>query len=221
MENTEASQIAGTVYAVALNDRRMLQRMAPEFETAPYKAPPKAPILYIKPRNTFSRDGASVSVPADPGVVRIDATVGIVIGKTATRVSAEQAGNYIRGYVIVSDVTLPHDNYYRPAIVQRCRDGFCPLGQVVELPDFDLNQATLTVDVDGKQAYQGDFSHLVRAVPALIQDVTEFMTLAEGDVLLVGAPEGAPTAAPGQTVKIEVTGLGTLTHSLVAAEEAK
>lgn len=221
MEYSTESQVSGTIYGVALNDRRMLDRMAGQFDSAPYKAPPKAPILYIKPRNTFAAEGAQVRVPAEPGVVRIDATVGVVIGRQATRVSADKALEHVRGYMIVSDVTLPHDNYYRPAVAQRCRDGFCPMGQEIPAGEFDLDQAALTVFADEAPVYQGDFKHLVRGLPELLEDVTEFMTLDEGDVLLVGHPEGAPVVRPGQKVRIEVAGLGALSHEVVKEEDAQ
>ena len=62
-----------TVYGVLLNDRATVERLSAQFDSAPYKAAPKAPVLYIKPRNTFAGEAAVVAVPADPGVVRIDA----------------------------------------------------------------------------------------------------------------------------------------------------
>jgi 5-oxopent-3-ene-1,2,5-tricarboxylate decarboxylase/2-hydroxyhepta-2,4-diene-1,7-dioate isomerase len=205
----------GTVYGVLLNDRATVTRLAYAFTEAPYKAPPVAPVLYIKPRNTFAGDGAAVAIPAQPGEVRIDATVGAVIGRRATRVSAAQALDYLAGYRVVSDMTLPHENYYRPAVRQRCRDGFCPMSDTVAAPAFELATAILTVAVNGRQVHQRRFADLVRPLPQLLADVTEFMTLMPGDVLLVGPPEGAPAARPGDRVAIDVPGLGRLGHAVV------
>lgn len=206
----------GTVYGVLLNDRATVQRLAPQFDSAPYKAAPKAPVLYIKPRNTLAADRAAVAVPADPGAVRIDATIGLVMGATATRVASQDALRYIAGYVLVSDITLPHDNYYRPAIRQRDRDGFCPMGRVVAAsPDFDVHQAVLQIAINGQEVYTRGFDQLVRPAAQLIADVTEFMSLSAGDVLLLGPGEGSPTAHPGDTVLISVPGLGDLLHTIV------
>ena len=214
---TRLPQQQGSVYGVLLNDRATVQRLAPQFDSAPYKAAPKAPVLYIKPRNTFAADHAAVAVPADPGVVRIDATIGLVIGATATRVAAQDALRYIAGYVLVSDITLPHDNYYRPAIRQRDRDGFCPMGRVVAAdPSFDVDKAVLHIAINGQEAYTRHFDQLVRPAAQLIADVTEFMSLSAGDVLLLGPGEGSPTAKPGDTVLISVPGLGDLFHTIVA-----
>ena len=74
-----------TVYGVLLNERATLQRMDAAFHEAPYRAPPKAPVLYLKPRNTHAADGAMVRIPAVPGEVQINATIGLVLGRPATR----------------------------------------------------------------------------------------------------------------------------------------
>lgn len=206
----------GSVYGVLLNDPATVQRLSPQFDSAPYKAAPRAPVLYIKPRNTWAADGVAVAVPADPGEVRIDATIGLVIGQTATRVAAADALRHVAGLVLVSDVTLPHENYYRPAIRHRCRDGFCPVGRMVSLDaGFDLAHATLSIAINGQAVYQRSFAQLVRPAAQLLADVTEFMTLVPGDVLLLGPGEGAPVARPGDAVVISGPGLGQLSHSVV------
>lgn len=211
----------GTVYGALLNDPGTLARLGDALSQPPYKAPPRAPVLYIKTANTRCTDGAAVPVPADPGAVRVDATLGLVIGRTATRVSTTQALQFVAGYVIASDLTLPHDSVYRPAVRLRCRDGFLPMSQVFDasaLPDPDA--AEVRVWVDGEERLRRSFANAVRGAAQLIADVTEFMTLAAGDILLMGPPEGAPLARAGQSVRIEVPGLGTLNHTLVAEKES-
>lgn len=205
-----------TVYGVLLNDRATVERLSPQFDSAPYKAAPKAPVLYIKPRNTFAAEGAAVAVPAEPGELRIDATIGLVIGKAATRVSVDQALAHVAGLVVVSDVTLPHENYYRPAIRQRDRDGFCPMSRLLkDEAGFDLDNATLSIQINDQRAYERSFATLVRSAAQLIADVSEFMTLAAGDVLLLGPGEASPVARAGDRIKITVPGLGELNHSVV------
>ena len=205
-----------TVYGVLFNDRATVTRLSPQFDSAPYKAAPKAPVLYIKPRNTFAAADAAVAVPAEPGEVRLDATIGLVIGKSATRVSVDDALSHVAGFVVVSDVTLPHENYYRPAIRQRDRDGFCPISRLFnDEAGFDLDNATLSILINGERAYERSFANLVRPASQLIADVTEFMTLAAGDVLLLGPGEGSPIARPGDSVLINVPGLGELKHTVV------
>jgi 5-oxopent-3-ene-1,2,5-tricarboxylate decarboxylase/2-hydroxyhepta-2,4-diene-1,7-dioate isomerase len=206
-----------TVYGVALNDQAMLDRMSESLTQPPYQKPPVAPILYIKTRNTFASQGASVPVPSDPGIVRIDA----VIGKKASRVDAKTALDYVEGFLIVSDVTLPHDNYYRPAVRQRCRDQFCPMSITVARDEalkkgFNPDSADIAISINGIQVHSRALHTLVLPLSRLIADVTEFMTLLPGDVLLVGPPDAAPLARPDDHVRIDVAGLGSLEHRLVA-----
>jgi 2-keto-4-pentenoate hydratase/2-oxohepta-3-ene-1,7-dioic acid hydratase in catechol pathway len=105
----------GTVYGTLLNQQATVQRLSPLFDSAPYKAAPRAPVLYLKPRNTWARDGVAVAVPADPGEVRVDAGIGLVIGRSATRVDEATALDHVAGWLIASDLTLAHETYYPPS----------------------------------------------------------------------------------------------------------
>jgi 5-oxopent-3-ene-1,2,5-tricarboxylate decarboxylase / 2-hydroxyhepta-2,4-diene-1,7-dioate isomerase len=207
----------GTIYGVILNDKEERLKLEKSFFEKPYMAPPNAPVLYIKPRNTFEQEGAQVKVPHGFSQVQIDATLGIVIARDAKRIAVDSAPSYIGGLVIASDLTLPHGSYYRPAISQRCRDGFLPLSKVLQ-PDrsFSLANALITIRVNGLVVHTRTLDSLVRSVPQLLCDVTEFMTLKANDVLLVGLPFRAPMAGAGDEVSIEIKGLGSLSHSLVA-----
>ncbi len=60
-------------------------------------------------------------------------------------------------------------------------------------------------------------SSLVRSISHLIQDISEFMTLLAGDILLVGEPETSPLAAPGDVVRVEIPGVGAIENRVVAA----
>jgi 5-oxopent-3-ene-1,2,5-tricarboxylate decarboxylase/2-hydroxyhepta-2,4-diene-1,7-dioate isomerase len=205
-----------TVYAALLNDRATLQRLGPALHQPPYDAPPRAPVLYIKTANTLAQPGTQVPVPRDPGVVQVNATLGLVIGQTATRVTPAHAWSHLRGYVIASDLMLPNDSVYRPAVKQRCRDAFCPMTGVLPLallPDPD--KAVITIAIDGIEVHRRELSQMVRSAAQLIADVTEFMSLNPGDILLLGPPEGAPLARPGQSVSIAIAELGILNHTLV------
>lgn len=205
------------IYGVLLNDPAALARLGPALHEPPYKAPPRAPVLYIKTANTRTGEGAAVAVPAEPGRVCVGATLGLVIGHTARRVPAAQALMHVRGYVIASDLTLPHDSVFRPAVRQRCRDGFCPLSTEFDrklLPDPAV--ARIAITIDGKLVHRYSLAGLLRPAPQLLADVSEFMTLETDDILLLGAPDAAPLARAGQSVRIEVEGLGALSHSLVA-----
>jgi 5-oxopent-3-ene-1,2,5-tricarboxylate decarboxylase/2-hydroxyhepta-2,4-diene-1,7-dioate isomerase len=210
------SLVAGTVYGVLLNYRGALAALGDAVNQPPYKAPPKAPILYIKPANTWIGDGAPIPVPRDVAALQIGAALGVVIGRTACRVRAAEALDHVAGYTIVNDLSVPHDSYYRPSIRFKCRDGFCPIGPRVVERVTDPDALAVRVFVDGALRQQNTTAHLIRPTAQLIADVTEFMTLSAGDVLLTGVPENAPLARAGERVAIEIEGVGRLENPLVA-----
>jgi 5-oxopent-3-ene-1,2,5-tricarboxylate decarboxylase/2-hydroxyhepta-2,4-diene-1,7-dioate isomerase len=213
-------RLSGVVYGVLLNDPASLAALGDAVHGLPYKAPPRAPVLYLKPRNTLAGDGSTLHVPAGFDGVEIGAALGMVIGRTACRVEEADALAHVAGYVAVNDACLPHDSYYRPSLRWRARDGFCPMATTVAhasaVPDPDA--VDMRVTVDGVAVHVTSTRGRVRGAARLLADVTAFMTLQPGDVLLLGASHGAPTARAGQAVRVEIDGVGHV-DSRVAFEE--
>lgn len=213
--------VTGTIYGALLNYKGTMEVMGGAVNEDPYKAPPKAPILYIKPANTVIGYGASIPMPATVDQLEVGAALGLVIGKKATRVAEAEALDYVAGYTVVNDISVPHASVYRPAIIQKCRDGFCPVGpwvierKAVENPDA----LTVRVFINGELCQENTTANLIRSVSQLIADVTDFMTLNEGDLLLVGVPENAPLATAGDQIKIEISGVGILENTVVHENE--
>ena len=215
-------RLSGRVYGTLLNHRGALEALGDAVHQSPYKAPPRAPVLYIKPRNTLASSGDAIAVPADSDELEIGATLGIVIGRTACQVNAEDALGHVAGYVIVNDVSVPHASFYRPQVRCKARDGFCPIGPRVVARDANADPDALAVrvEVDGELRQSTSTAGMFRPVARLIADVTEFMTLAPGDVLLLGVGAAAPRARAGQRVAIDIDGLGRLENMLVAEGKA-
>ena len=206
----------GTVYGTLLNHADALAAIGDQVNAAPYKAPPRAPVLYIKPRNTLAGHREPVVVPEGVAEVEIGATLGVVIGTTACRIAEAEALSFVAGYTVVNDISVPHASYYRPSLRFKCRDGFCPIGPAVVARKMVSDPISLTVAVDGKTVHRSRIDRLVRPVAQLLADVTEFMTLRPGDVLMVGVAAGAPRARAGQRVTITINGVGVLETPLVA-----
>lgn len=206
-----------TVVGALLNFRGAWAAMEPAMREAPHHRPPVHPVLYIKPANTWAGPGEPVRLPADVPEVEVGATLGLVMGRAASRLSEAEALAHVAGYAIVDDVTVPHAAVLRPPMKQKCRDGFCPIGPVVPAAQVsDPDTLGIRVYVNGELKQQSSTGELVRRTAKLIADVTEFMSLGEGDILLVGVPEGAPRVRVGDRVAIEIDGLGRLEHDVVA-----
>jgi 5-oxopent-3-ene-1,2,5-tricarboxylate decarboxylase/2-hydroxyhepta-2,4-diene-1,7-dioate isomerase len=212
-------RLSGTVYGALLNHRTALADLGDQSVLPPYNAAPRAPVLYVKPRNTLAVSGDVVEIPAGMVELEIGACLGLVIGRTACNVSVTDALDHVAGYLIVNDVSVPHDTFYRPSIRQKARDGFCPLGPAVvercALADPDV--LVLRTYIDGLLVQTSRTADLVRGAARLLTDVTEFMTLAPGDVLALGVAKPSPRVQAGQSVDIEVDGLGKLSNRFEAA----
>jgi len=213
-------RLSGTVYGVLLNHAPALAALGDAAHAAPYKAPPKAPVLYIKPRNTLAGAGSRCALPADAPALQIGANLGIVIGRTACRVAEADALSVVAGYAIVDDLSVPHGSFYRPSVRFKALDGSCVIGPVLPragVPDPDA--LAVRVFVDGELVQRTDTGARVRPLAKLLADLTDFMTLAPGDIVLTGTAAGAPSARAGQRIAIEIDGLGRLEHALAAAGE--
>jgi 5-oxopent-3-ene-1,2,5-tricarboxylate decarboxylase / 2-hydroxyhepta-2,4-diene-1,7-dioate isomerase len=205
-------RLSGTVYGALLNHVPQLAELGDAVHQPPYKAPPQAPVLEVKPRQMLAADGAVVRVPAGVAALQVSASLGIVIGTVACRVTAARAMAHVAGYLIVGDVCAPVPNHYRPGARFKARDGFCPLGarvvptSAVPNPDALLGR----VELNGVVAHEFTTGDRVRGVAQLIADVSEFMTLQPGDVLALGVAHGAPLVEAGQAVMLTIDGVGSL-----------
>ena len=108
---------SGTVYGTLLNFRREWDLWSARMTQDPHKAPPKAPVLYVKSANTFCPAGQDLLLQDGVSEVDIGATLGLVIGEQAQVVGA----------VLLNDWSVPHTSYYRPPVKFRCRDGYLAL----------------------------------------------------------------------------------------------
>lgn len=196
--------ISGTIYGVILNDAAERTQLAPQFETKPYAAPPSAPVVYVRPRSCLS---ASIIPVAAGAEVRLAPTLALLFARDAAKIAASDALSCVGGAALAVDVSLPQADYYRPPLTQMMRDGFLVLGRFgsPEIP------ARIETEIDGSPAHAWTLDRLVRPVDDLIADLSDFMTLKAGDLLLVGLPGDAPLASAGHSVRVTAGGLSALT----------
>jgi 5-oxopent-3-ene-1,2,5-tricarboxylate decarboxylase/2-hydroxyhepta-2,4-diene-1,7-dioate isomerase len=212
-------RLSGAVYGALLNHRSALEVLGDAVNRPPYNAAPAAPVMYIKPRNTLAPSGGVVTIPAGTPELEVGACLGLVIGRTACKVAESRALDYVAGYLIVADVSIPHGSCHRPSIRFKARDGFCPLGPAVTARAAVANPNALTIrtHLDGALVQTASTADLIRPAARLLTDVTEFMTLAPGDVLALGAAWPAPRVRSGQTAMIDIDGLSGLTTRFMDA----
>ena len=221
MSRTLHDVASGTLFGVALNYQGLLDQHLAAFQQAPYQQPPTKPVLFIKTPNTRNGHDGVVLHPhgerLQPGPA-----LGVVIGQRASRVSLENAMAHVAGYVVVNEFSLPEDSYYRPAVKAKCRDGFCALGPQVIARDqvANPNQLSLKLFVNGELRQESSTADWVRDIPQLIAEISEFMTLYPGDVLITGTPDGRVDVQPGDQVEVDITGIGRLSNTIAAEASA-
>ena len=201
----------GTVYGTLLNFRREHALWAPRMHETPYKAPPAAPVLYIKTANTFTLSGRAIPLPRGVSEVEVAASLGLVAGE----------GGRVAGAVLFNDVAVPHQSYYRPPVKFRCVDGFLGVGDAVRpLTDLgELAALVLELRVDGVMRHRTALVELVRDAAALWAEVNAFQSMRPGDVLMVGTDcldDGSrPRVKAGDAVEITATGFAPLVNHFV------
>lgn len=206
----------GTIFAVALNHRSQRDAWRDAFEQSPYKTPPKTAVWFIKPRNTVTGGGDPIPFPQGQDV-QSGATIALIVGKTARKVSEQDAADYIAGYALANDVSLPEESFYRPAIKAKCRDGFCPIGEMVALKNVD--NLTIITEINGREADHWNTADLQRSAAQLLSALSEFATLNPGDAILIGTSHTRVSLHPGDQVRILAQGFPPLENPVVNESE--
>ncbi|PHI31552.1 fumarylacetoacetate hydrolase family protein [Budvicia aquatica] len=198
------------VFAVALNHRSQMTAWSDAFQQPPYQTLPKTPVWFIKPHNTQIGHLAPIPYPSGESEVLSGATLAIVIGKTARRVKPEQAAEYIAGYALANDISLPETSFYRPAIKAKCCDGFCPIGDAVLAINPD--QLIVCTDINGVEADRWNTADLLRGAHELVCALSDFAALQPGDKILIGTPHQRIKIHPGDRITVRAQGLPELTN---------
>lgn len=206
----------GTVFAVALNHQSQRDAWRDAFEKAPYNMPPKTAVWFIKPHNTVIRTGDPIPFPQGETVLS-GATVALVVGKTARNVPVDEAAEFIAGYALANEVSLPEESFYRPAIKAKCRDGFCPLGELAAVDHVD--NLTIVTEINGREADHWNTADLQRNAAELLSALSEFATLSPGDAILLGTPHSRVPLQPGDRVRILAKGFPSLENPVVDERE--
>ena len=176
-------------------------------------AVPTEPLYLLKAPNSFSNPGDVIRQPRSKGKVVFEGELGIVIGKTASGVSEEQALNHVFGYTCANDVTeadiLNRDASFAQWVRAKGFDTFCPMGPVVAT-GLDAATLVVTTTLNGVERQNYPVSDMRFSVPSLVSLISADMTLFPGDVILCGTSIGVGSMKPGSEVSVEIKGIGAL-----------
>jgi 2-keto-4-pentenoate hydratase/2-oxohepta-3-ene-1,7-dioic acid hydratase in catechol pathway len=180
---------------------------------------PDRPLLFLKTPNTAASHGATVELPEGKERIDHEAELGVVIGQQCKHVPANRAEDVIAGYTCLNDLSNRDDQRVEQNWIRgKSFDNAAPMGPVVASPDEVPSEATISLRVNGETRQKSTIANLIFPVPDLIEEITMLMTLEPGDIIATGTPAGVGPLSDGDSVAVEIEGIGTLEHDVVAGE---
>ena len=190
-------------------------------------AVPKAPVIFSKFSSCVIAPGEPIVIPPSSERVDYEAELAVVIGRRATRVTADRAYDYVLGYTALNDVTA-RDFQFADGQWQRGKscDTFAPMGQTIvtadEIPDPHALRISLTLN--GAVMQDSHTSQLIFRIPELIEYITASTTLEPGDVIATGTPAGVGFARKppvflkaGDQVEVMIEKIGGVGNPIAAS----
>jgi 2-keto-4-pentenoate hydratase/2-oxohepta-3-ene-1,7-dioic acid hydratase in catechol pathway len=186
---------------------------------------PDKPMLFAKWSNALAGPGDAIRLPAISSMVDYEAELGVVIGRTASRVTTEDALSYVLGYTCLNDVSARDLQGAEPRWIRgKALDTFCPTGPWVVTADEipDPQALGIRCRVNGETLQDSTTGEMVFGVAELIAFISEAITLQPGDLIATGTPPGVGVARNpqrflrhGDTVEVEIDGIGTLSNPVI------
>jgi 2-keto-4-pentenoate hydratase/2-oxohepta-3-ene-1,7-dioic acid hydratase in catechol pathway len=178
--------------------------------------PPAEPLIFLKPSTAVIGPGDPIVRPAQLSQrVDFEGELAVVFGRLCRDVPAARVPEVIFGYTCANDVTA-RDLQASDGQWARAKgfDTFCPLGPWIETT-LEAGDVQLTTTVNGEVKQQSRTSLLIHDIASLVSYVTAVMTMLPGDVLLTGTPAGIGPLVAGDSVAVDIEGIGTLTNPVV------
>jgi 2-keto-4-pentenoate hydratase/2-oxohepta-3-ene-1,7-dioic acid hydratase in catechol pathway len=177
---------------------------------------PTEPVIFMKPTSAIVGPGEAVEIANLQNQTDYEAELVVVIGKRARDISEADAEQYILGYTAGNDVS---DRVLQKKDGQWVRakgfDTYLPLGPAIET-ELDWRDTAVISRLNGETKQSSSTKHHIFNVPFMVSFISKVMTLEPGDIIMTGTPEGVGPMKPGDTIEVEVGGVGVLTNPVKA-----
>ena len=174
---------------------------------------PEIPLIFLKPPSSLIGPNETIIFPPQSEQIEHEAELAVVIGKSGRWIEPDEVRKYIFGYTIANDVTA-RDLQRSDGQWTRGKgfDTFCPIGPFIET-EFDDSDALITCRVNDRVRQMASTRDMIFPVETLVAFISSVMTLNIGDVILTGTPAGVGVLKSGDTIEIEIEGIGTLINN--------
>ena len=171
---------------------------------------PKEPLFFLKPPSALLEPGGTIDYPRATKDLQYEAELAIIIDRPAHRITAKQAHTYIFGYTCANDVSARDlqklDGQWTRA---KSFDTFLPLGPWIETA-VKPDKLAIRLLLNGEVKQSSNTEHLIHRAYDVVAAASQIMTLMPGDVVLTGTPSGVGPMQIGDTVGVEIEGIGRL-----------
>lgn len=188
---------------------------------------PTYPVLFTKFASNLLAAGDKITLPPESSQVDYEGELAVVIGRRGRRIAEADADDYVLGYTVANDITMRDFQYKTHQWAQgKAWDASTPVGPYLVTPDeVDISTCPIRTVLNGEVVQESNLSMLIFAIPNLIATISTFTELSPGDLILTGTPGGVGFRREpklllndGDTVTVEVEGVGALTNVVVAEE---
>jgi 5-oxopent-3-ene-1,2,5-tricarboxylate decarboxylase / 2-hydroxyhepta-2,4-diene-1,7-dioate isomerase len=203
---------ARSIFALGLNYATHAKELS-------FKAPDE-PLVFLKSESALTGHRQRSVRPTGVQMMHYECELAVVMGRDARHVKADDAYDFVQGYTVANDYAVRDylENWYRPNLRVKNRPSLTPLGPwLVDAADItEPMNLRLQTTVNGQITQQGNTSDMIFNIPTLIEYLSSFMTLREGDLILTGTPDGIVDCRVGDVVVCEIEGLGALENTIAA-----
>lgn len=176
------------------------------------------PMIFLKPPSAIIGNNDAIIIPSVSQQVDYEGELAVIIGQPIKNIPPEKVAPLIFGYSCCNDVTA-RDFQRKDRLFTRAKgfDTFAPIGPCIET-DIDTSALGIRTMVNGKVRQEGNTRDMIYNPHQLVSYISRIMTLNPGDVIMTGTPEGVGTFEDGDTVEVEIEGIGRLSNKAMSEE---
>jgi len=174
---------------------------------------PDSPLFFLKPSTAIVGPGDPIRIPPVEGRIVHEGELAVVIGRVAKQIRREDWRDYVFGYTIANDISA-RDQMFADGQWARAKgyDTFCPVGPWIETELDPLAGLEIQTYVDEEPRRHGNTADMIFDVPTILAAASDIWTLLPGDIVITGTPAGLGGFKAGQSVHIDIEGIGRLTN---------